>query len=599
VIVTGTGVNFLSSPFHSIPLIFKTAGQDFLYSGLLTVLFGLLMLLIRRWRTIILWLYGILALISVIIGILNIKITSLLGRPFTYQWLYYSDFLSSTDAKKAISSNFDADTLKSFILLLCITLPMVYFYYHFIRRKKYLLIMMFILFCLMGYLSENDQSIETTKKENPVTYFVLSAIRQNGGSIFSLKKSGVSEEFLHKNKNIIPEQYASAINNKGIKNVIIYVFESLPAEFVTPFNRKYNATPFLDSIKSSAVLFDRIYAHAPATNKSMLSILCGMYPYLSYKLITVQKPDIKWPSVSDELKKSGYETSFFNSGDNRFSGAEDFLQHRGFSDIFDFRTIPCNSSTYSDIRYRNQNLEGVSDSCLSLGFFNWLAKNESKPFFSMMWTYQTHYPYFVSGKTINFNTGNNLLERYLNALHQSDATLKQIVTGLKDRDLLNSTLIVILGDHGEAFGKHGQTGHAGGIYDENLHIPLMFINPGLFHGEYINETGGISDIAPTILSILNKPVPEIWQGENLLSENRRKRVYFFSPYSDILFGFREDQYKFIYNATSNTYYLYDLLADPHESVNIINKKKQYAEESKKHLHEWIQYQLKFVIPFLK
>ena len=106
-------------------------------------------------------------------------------------------------------------------------------------------------------------------------------------------------------------------------------------------------------------------------------------------------------------------------------------------------------------------------------------------------------------------------------------------------------------------------------------------------------------MAPTIFSILNTPIPDEWQGENLFSMNRRNKVFFFDPYSDYLFGCREGNYKFIYNATKNTFSLYDLKTDPYESINIANKHPEYVKELNQHLNAWIQYQFDFVNSFLR
>lgn len=184
-------------------------------------------------------------------------------------------------------------------------------------------------------------------------------------------------------------------------------------------------------------------------------------------------------------------------------------------------------------------------------------------------------------------------------MHDGDRALRELVNGLKERDLLNSTLLVVLGDHGEAFGQHGQTSHAGGIFEENLRIPLIFINPRLFNGEQHTTVAGISDVAPTILSILKKPIPNEWQGESLFSKNRREKVFFFTPYSDWLFGCREEDYKFIYNATTNTSYLYNLKTDPGETVNIASEHPEYTEQLSSDLSSWIEYQKQHVDAYLK
>ncbi|WP_316815132.1 LTA synthase family protein [Pedobacter nyackensis] len=589
---------FLAAPLLSLPLLLKACLQDFIYTTILTVLFGVLFFIKKNNPRPILWTFAGFAIISIAIAIANIKITALLGRPFNYRWLYYSDFLMSSDASRAISDNIDKSYLFAYLVMILAAIPLVWLIYRLLSQRPVITVTFLILVFSTACITQTNLSVDEGKKENPVIYFISSLFQQNGLSGIYNKNVNI-DQFARKNKNVLEPQYASAFKNSSIKNVIIFVLESAAAEYITPYNSIYQATPFLDSIKHSAVLFDAAYAHAPATNKSMVSLLCSSYPYLSYKSITAEKPGIKWPSISSELKKAGYRTSFFNSGDNRFQGADSFLKYRDIDEIKDFRQNACNVPIFSDPQYANENLEGITDACLPTVFFDWIKKDHSTPFFSMMWTYQTHYPYYSISKRINFNTNNELKERYLNALHDADKTLRELVEGLKKRDLLNSTLIVVLGDHGEAFGQHGQTSHAGGIFEENLRIPLIFINKQLFNGEHLTKVAGISDVAPTIFSILEKPIPNEWQGENLFSKNRREKVYFFTPYSDWLFGCREGDYKFIYNATTNTSYLYNLKTDPHEAVNIASEQPKYTEKLSSDLNSWIQYQIQHVNSYLK
>jgi len=597
--ITELSAQFLFSPLNPIPLMLKTAYQDLKYTCLISAPFGIILMIAKTKRNLVLWVYGLFAVISILIAMINIKVIAILGRPFTYQWMYYSDFLYSTDAKKAIGANIDKIILFAYLLMSLAIFPLTYLFYQLIKKFTYGTVFLLSSCLLLGFVSKNDPSILSPKKENPVMYFLSSLFQKDGISITANKKLSATNEFTVKNKNVVMPAYESKFKQAGIKNILFFVLESTPAEYITPYNKKYNATPFLDSIQSSAILFDAFYSHVPATNKSLVSLLCSTYPYLSYKLITAEKPAIKWPSISAELKETGYRTSFFNAGDNRYQGAEDFLKNRKIDTIQDYRTGSCSGVTFSKVRFANLNLDGIKDSCLSVNFLNWVDENATIPFFSMLWTFQTHYPYYSTGKSIDFNTNNKFLEKYLNGLQEADEALKQLVEGLQRRNLFNSTLIVVVGDHGEAFGRHGQTSHAGGIFEENLHIPLMLINPILFHGERMPQVGGINDIAPTVMSILNKPIPDIWQGENLFSTNRRKKVYFFNPYSDILFGFREGDYKFIYNATSNVYSLFNLKNDPHEEQNIADKNKAYVEESKQQLNDWIQYQTNFVDSYLK
>ncbi len=583
----------------NFPLLLKTFSHDFLYAALLISIFTVLFFAWKKARKYVLSTYVFFAFLSLLIALINSKLIEVLGKPFNFQWLYYSDFLKSTDASKSMMANIEGTFIKRSILILLAAIPFCWIIYR-AYIKKPVIIPGILLLCLaVGYFSNKRHGVAATQIVNPVFYFVESLNGTESFSIFSGNTPGNKSEFNVKNNDSAVTKYSQLFRQSKVKNVIVVVLESTPAEYVTSYNSTIRATPFLDSIKNNAVQFNAIYAHVPATNKSMVSFLCSTYPQLSFKSITKEHPDIPLPSVTSELKKLGYRTAFFNSGDNRYQNAEGFLKYRGFDIVNDYRDNTCAATVFTDRRYKDDNLEGVNDSCLSVNLFNWIKNDPTKPFFTMLWTFQTHYPYYPAGRHINYGTGNHSLEKYLNALRQADETIMQITERLKKENLLESTLIVVMGDHGEAFGRHGQTTHAAGIFEENLHIPLLFINPGLFNGEQIDVPGGISDIAPSIFSVLNKPAPAVWQGENLFSENRRKRVYFFSPYSDYLFGFREDNYKFIFNATDNTFDLYDLKSDPVESTNIADKQPEYVKQAKMHLQSWMQYQASYMDTLLK
>jgi lipoteichoic acid synthase len=208
-----------------------------------------------------------------------------------------------------------------------------------------------------------------------------------------------------------------------------------------------------------------------------------------------------------------------------------------------------------------------------------------------MWTYQTHYPYYASGQQKNYTPNDSTLNRYLNAVNHSDLVLGKIMEELKRTGLFESTLVVVIGDHGEAFGEHDQITHASKIYEENLHIPFILINPA-FKGERKTEIGGMVDVAPTIMNVLGFGSPKQWQGESLFVLHPNKRTYFFCPWSDYLFGYREGNKKYIYNATKDKTEIYDLEKDPNEKNNIAASENILLTHQK--LAAWVQYQDKFM-----
>jgi arylsulfatase A-like enzyme len=266
------------------------------------------------------------------------------------------------------------------------------------------------------------------------------------------------------------------------------------------------------------------------------------------------------------------------------------LSHRKFDEIKDCRNLHC------DQKFAQKNdgwdpLDGINDECAADALVSWIKEEPGKPFFGMMWTYQTHYPYYAGGTEKNYDVTDPTLNRYLNAVNHSDMVLGKLLDQLKANGLYESTLVVVIGDHGEAFGRHDQTTHASNIYEENLHIPCVFINPA-FKGERKDALGGMIDIAPTIMNVLGSTPADKWQGRSLLSTKRNERVYFFCPWSDHLFGYREGTKKYIYNATKNRTEVYDLKTDSTEANNISSFEDLTVPHYK--LASWVQYQEGFM-----
>ncbi len=598
IIVTDLMFPMVINPAKSIPETFSASWDDMKLAAILILVFGLLFFTVRKMQRFILVLYTVLVFLVIIASVVNIKVVEMLGHPFNYQWLYYSDFLKSTDAAKSMAANLALPFIAGSLIMLLLVFMIGWLAYQLYNKKMLPVVSIAPIFFLSSFIAQVNTKTDAATASNPVLYFVRSLDAEDALPVVD-EKTLAESDFSQKNIDSLAAPYAESFKQYQIKNVVFLVLESTPWEYVSPYSNIKGITPFIDSYKQHAVIFDKIYAHIPSTNKSMFSFLCSSYPELSFKSFTIENPGVPLPSIPSELKKYGYRSAFFNSGDNQYQNAGGFLKARGFDVVEDFRDSDCSEDVFSDKRYTKHNLDGVDDSCLSARLFKWIGKERDQPFFAMMWTFQTHYPYFTSGKEKDFETGNPSLEKYLNALHRADATLKSIVTGLEKRGLLESTLIVISGDHGEAFGRHNQTTHAAALYEENLHVPFILINPLLFKGEHITSVGGISDAAPTIFSVLGKQCPQQWQGENLFSVNRRKRVYFFNPYAGYLFGYREGDYKYIFNASDNSSQLYDLSSDPQEENNIAENNAAFVKEGGKHISSWMAYQNNYMSKILK
>jgi arylsulfatase A-like enzyme len=177
--------------------------------------------------------------------------------------------------------------------------------------------------------------------------------------------------------------------------------------------------------------------------------------------------------------------------------------------------------------------------------------------------------------------------RYLNALHEADAALGQLIAGFEQRGLATQTLFVVLGDHGEAFGQHqGNYGHTFFIYEENLRVPFFLIAPGLITEQVVFDWPmSLIDTAPTILGFIGRNAPTGYQGRSLFAEHSR-RPLFYTDYSMALLGLRDGSWKYHYALDSGRSQLFDLGSDPTESRDVSAQHQAKVKAYRDELLRW-------------
>jgi phosphoglycerol transferase MdoB-like AlkP superfamily enzyme len=431
---------------------------------------------------------------------------------------------------------------------------------------------------------------------NPLVELLSTALARDADSLSTLPTSFSSD---------VDFQAGTVTSSSGrynasgqVKNVILVVMESVGAEYVIdsmPLNKPempIEVTPELTKARVTGITFDNFYAHAPMSSKSLFSILASRYPLFSYETETSIIGNRPLATLSSQLKKAGYRTAFFMSGDFRFQNIDNFLAGRGFDVLRDMRTIPCTAPVFAGSTTAWPNLDSVDDKCTAAALSNWIGDGKGAPFFGMMWTGNTHWPYFSHDEQKQISNAKPHLNRYLNALHSSDAAIGKLFEHLSQQGLWNETLVVVIGDHGEAFGQHGSQVHGNSIFEEEVHIPLLLLSPSLFRAERNHVIGGLVDLGPTILDLLNIEAPASWQGRSMFANERSPRVYFMAPNSEMIAGYKEGDSKFIFNLARNRISIFDLKHDPGEKRNLAGEKVEAAGEVPDRLAAWVQYQQK-------
>jgi arylsulfatase A-like enzyme len=195
---------------------------------------------------------------------------------------------------------------------------------------------------------------------------------------------------------------------------------------------------------------------------------------------------------------------------------------------------------------------------------DWIKADE-RPFFLTILCSVTHDPYEVPEW---FDTpAKEPIERYRQSILYTDKFLAALDVELARLNLTDKTIFCVIGDHSEAFGEHGQLGHALIAFDEVLRIPFCLRAPFLVEpGVKVAEPVSSVDLTPTLLELLGFETETVgFDGVNVLgSIPEGRKVYFSGWMQEGPAGFVQGERKFIYNPADRTVCVYDIGTDPLE-----------------------------------
>ncbi|HSF46960.1 MAG TPA: sulfatase-like hydrolase/transferase, partial [Burkholderiales bacterium] len=286
------------------------------------------------------------------------------------------------------------------------------------------------------------------------------------------------------------------------RNVVLIVLESAGAEHLRLYGASRDPMPNLSELAKTSLIFEHAYAVYPESIKALFSILCSRYPAMDTE--TEEYWRITTPSLAHILKRAGYRTALFHSGRFMYLGMDAVVENRGYEVLADAGAI---GGHY-------ESSFGVDEPSTVRRAFEWIdSLPRGEPFFLTYLPIAGHHPYDTPEPGPFPARAES--DRYLNALHYSDASLGALFDGIRERGLDQNTLFVIFGDHGQAFGRHeGNFGHSLFLYEENIRVPYLITAPGLIgRQERVFSTISLIDTAPTILDLLGLPSPSDYQGK--------------------------------------------------------------------------------------
>jgi len=381
-------------------------------------------------------------------------------------------------------------------------------------------------------------------------------------------------------------------------------------------------TPGLDRLAANGAHFQNAFVTTSLCSPSRASILTGLYMHAHKVEDNFSPLDDKLPTFPSLLQKAGYRTGFFGKW---HMGGDSDEKRPGFDDWFSFfGQGQYENPPVNDNGVRKKETGNITD-ILTERACRFIDSNASKPFCLYLSHKGVHFPFEPSARhkklyadapvprpsTVWQNDANHLgkpdwvkkrrytrhgveglfgqvisfedaYKDYMRCLLAIDDSVAQVTSKLQERNLLNETLIVYMGDNGYMWGEHGLVDKRA-MYEPSMRVPMIAHCPDLIpKASKPKEMVLNIDLAPTFLELAGVANPPKMHGQSLIpvmrgnAANWRKDfVYEYEwerdyPYTPSITGLRTEQYSLMLShGVWDIEELYDIQKDPDQKNNLL------------------------------
>ncbi len=351
--------------------------------------------------------------------------------------------------------------------------------------------------------------------------------------------------------------------------IILISIDTLRADRLPMYGYRGVETPALDALRADSVLFTNAWSHSPLTLPSHATIMTGALPAAhGVRDNTGFRLSGDVPSLASILKANGYATAAAVSA---FILRESTGMNAGFDVYDDQLQRPRGETSLGHIQRPGDETVAAARS--------WIEPRARQPFFYFLHLYEPHSPY---------EPPEPFASRYASSpydgeIAHSDAIVGRFLAFLKEKGIYDRAMIVLVSDHGEGLGDHGEDEHGIFLYREAISVPMLIKLPrqALATAE-IGAPAALLDVAPTILHAAGVAPPKAMKGVVLLDGARtpdvpERPIYSETFYPRFHFGWSE-----LHSIVEGSEHyidaprpeLYDFEADPGERVNLVTERRR-------------------------
>ena len=436
----------------------------------------------------------------------------------------------------------------------------------------------------------------------PPDHGVLVLLRHTEGTLITLAKTAaptpmnavqekVAKDFEHNGR---PPWYSAGMVAKETsrtsrKNVVIVMLESMRAESTTIHTPSLPTTPFLARLAGQSLMVEDMSAVIPRTAAAWMAVLGGQYPLANEGTAAWAQENRKTPRIRtlpSMLRDAGYATSFFTPTDLHFQSDLDVI------DTFHFEA----TRTEQELTHPGDERVtyfGIADQLMVQPILDWTATQVQarRPFFTAIMTNVGHHNFETPStwQRIPFEgVTNPNLENYYNCLRYIDGVMANLMAGYRQLGVLDDTIFIFLGDHGQMFDEHGARQIHNAVYQEGLRIPTLIYAPGLLQPGRVGGPRQQIDILPTVMELLGFRVEGArLPGQSLLhAVDSDRKLYFTSSIDWSFLAARRGSRKYIYSFDRDPMEVYDLARDPKELNALQDVDPKEIASAREDMLEW-------------
>jgi phosphoglycerol transferase MdoB-like AlkP superfamily enzyme len=295
-------------------------------------------------------------------------------------------------------------------------------------------------------------------------------------------------------------------------NILLILWESLPAKIVGSLGGEPNVTPNLNRLSKEGILFTNFYANGDRTDKGIPAILSGYYPQPIKRIMRMPNKTRSLPMLPKKMEALGYKTWFYYGGDLNFGNMNTYLRNAGIKNFVDG----------SDFDKKDWNSKwGAYDDVFMKRLAKDLANNTEEPFFKVALTLTSHEPYEIKGEYVfGEDTHDN---KFRSAHHYTDQVIGDFIENAKKQDWYKNTLIVIMADHG-----HSSPEHKGPYFSpKKFRIPMLWLGGAV--NANIREIPYFSsqvDFSYTLLDLLKGDHKDFVFGKNIFNATDKNYAHY-------------------------------------------------------------------------